>query len=102
MGREQGKLERLGAGLIGVGPGGQAAADRARKALRLGYPMIGDPEGATYDGFGFRRVLGILQQSGVVVVDRAGTVRLVHRVTNPGQALPLARVREVLEGLAGG
>ncbi len=96
MGREF-RREALDAPLVlAVGPGGEQAAAIAARSLRLSYLLFGDPTGVVYRRFGYRTVLGIIQQSGTVVVDRRGIVRLVHRSTNPGTALPLAAVRAAL------
>jgi hypothetical protein len=41
----------------------------------------------------------ILQQSGTVLVDRHGTIRYLHRATNPQQALKRHELRAALRSL---
>jgi len=82
--------------VLGIGPGGDRAAAVAARALRLDYPLHGDPRGVVYRRFGYRTVLGVIQQSGTIVVDRRGIVRVAHRTSNPATALPLDAVREAL------
>jgi hypothetical protein len=96
--REAAGLKQAGIATFAVGPGSQATATRVGDALRLSFPVIGDA-GPVYDLLGFRRVLGLLQQSGLVVVDRGGVLRLVHRTANPADALPLEQVRDLLTRL---
>ena len=93
LGAEQPLLD---ADVIGVGPGRQSAADLARRALKLSYPLFGDPDYDVYSAFGFRRIGGVLQQSGTIVIDRDGIVRLAHRMANPAGALPMQQVRRAL------
>jgi peroxiredoxin len=82
--------------LLGIGPGGEQAAAIAARSLRLDYPLFGDPKSVVFRRFGYRTVLGIIRQSGTVVIDRQGIVRVAHRSSNPVTALPLAAVRAAL------
>ena len=97
MERERSELEARGIQLIGVGPGGDASASAVRSVLRLGYPVIGDTHRRVYDRFGFRRVLAVVQESGVALVDAGGTLRFIHRVANPSGALPWPEVTRALD-----
>ena len=86
--------------IVGVGPGGERGAAMARRTLGLGYPLLADQRTQLARRFGFRRLLGLLQESGVAVIDATGTVRMLHRAANPGAALPLERVRATLRTIA--
>lgn len=68
----------------------------AARALLVAYPLYGDPRGIVSQRFGYRTVLGVIRQSGTIVVDRHGIVRVAHRSANPATALPLAAVRASL------
>lgn len=85
-----------------MGPGSERSAGLARRTLGIGYPLLADRRMALARRFGFRRLLGLLQESGVAVLDRTGTVRMLHRTANPNAALPLKEVRRVVDELAGG
>jgi peroxiredoxin len=86
--------------IVGIGPGGERGAAVARRTLGLGYPLLADRGTQLAKRFGFRRLLGLLQESGVAVIDAAGTVRMLHRTANPGAALPSERVRATLRAIA--
>lgn len=99
MERERSELAARGVRLVGVGPGSDASASAVRKVLRLEYPLIGDARRRVYDRFGFRRVLAVVQESGVALVDGAGTLRYIHRVSNPAGALPWPKVVRALDAM---
>ncbi len=96
MERELSDLRARGADVIAVGPGGEKATALTRRALKVSYPLLGDPDGEVYARFGFARVLGVIQQSGTIVLDAHGTVLLAHRSANPASALPLAEIKAAL------
>jgi alkyl hydroperoxide reductase subunit AhpC len=98
--REREGLERRGVRLVAVGPSGDRAAAAVASVLRIRYPVIGDPKRQLYDRFGYRRVLAVLQESGSIVVDARGIVRLVHRGANPAAALPWPEIVRVLDEIA--
>lgn len=97
MGRKHEAFAARGAERIAIGPGSQAAADRAARLLGLSFPVFGDPKAAVFGAFGYERVLAIVRQSGTVVIGADGRIRLAHRTANPGAALPLERVLAALE-----
>ena len=98
--RERSELDARGVRLVGVGPGGDTAASAVHSVLRLGYPVIGDARRRVYDRFGFRRVLAVVQESGVALVDAGGTLRFIHRSANPAAALPWGDVVRALDTMA--
>ncbi len=59
--------------------------DQARsyaEILHLPFPVLSDPDRAVYHHFGLGKRL-FLQQTATVIVDRAGVIRYLKRVTNP-------------------
>ena len=100
MERARTELAKEGVSIVGIGPGGERVAAIARRTLGLGYPLLADRRTQLAKRFGFRRLLGLLQESGVAVLDTSGTVRMLHRAANPGAALPLEQVRGTLRTIA--
>jgi peroxiredoxin len=90
-------LRERGAEIVAVGPGSHAAAERVSGLLRVSFPVYGDPRLEVYTMFGYGRVLAVVRQSGTVVVDRVGTVAMVHRTANPFDALPFDEVLAALD-----
>ena len=88
----------LGVRTVAVGPGGELGARTARAVTRVSYPLLADPRHRLYDAFGFARTLGFIRQSGVVVVNRTGVVRMIHRTAMPGGAFPVEAVDRALRG----
>lgn len=92
-------LRDLDAEIVAVGPGSDAAAARVRGLLDVNFPIFGDPRLELYSLLGYLRVLAIVRQSGTVVIDRSGSIALLHRTANPANALPLDDVLTTLERL---
>ena len=97
MERKSSDLRERGAEIVAVGPGSDAAAARVKSLLGVSFPVFGDPRLEVYSLFDYRRVLAVVRQSGTVVIDRDGVIRLLHRTANPLDALPFDRVLEVLD-----
>lgn len=89
-------LEELGARVLVIGGGSQTTARMAARLLNVPYPILFDAERKLYAVYGFERAAGLIQQSGTVLVDRAGTVRLVERGLNPFQALDTEKLLHAL------
>lgn len=85
---------------MAVGPGSDAAAARVKSLLGVAFTVFGDPRLEVYSLFDYRRVLAIVRQSGTVVIDRDGVIRLLHRTANPLDALPFDRVLAALDSRA--
>ena len=66
-----------------VGPRGQSAAALIAREIEAPFPVLADPTRKIYRAYGFTKSLWVIQQSGVVVVDRDGVVAYLHRSTNP-------------------
>ena len=83
-----------------TGGGGRALDERVARILKLPFPLLVDPDRAVYRQLGFdRRVAGLIQQSGWVLIDRDGVVRYVHRSTMPAAALDMNELWAALDQL---
>lgn len=81
------ELERRDARVLVIGGGTAMAARMAARLLRLPFPVLHDPDRTVYRAYGFERKLGMIQQSGTVVVDREGILRYRTAGVNPFDAL---------------
>ncbi len=91
----------MGATVLAIGPRGEAAAALAAKKMGVPYTVLADPARQAYRAYGFTKSLWIIQQSGTVLIDRAGVVRYVHRSTNPQKSLDEPALMGHLEALKG-
>ena len=66
-----------------IGPRGQSAAALIAREIEAPFPVLADPTRKSYRAYGFTKSLWVIQQSGVVVVDRDGVVVYLHRTVNP-------------------
>lgn len=83
MGRLNEEIEAKGATVLVIGPRGQSAAALTARKIEAPFPVLADPTRKSYRAYGFTKSLWVIQQSGVVVVDRDGVVVYLHRTTNP-------------------
>ena len=90
------ELERRNARAIVIGGGTELAATIATRWLKLPWPILRDPERAVYRAYGLERSLGLIQQSGTMVVDAEGILRYAHGGLNPGTAFPRAGILAAL------
>ncbi|MDQ3991702.1 MAG: peroxiredoxin family protein, partial [Actinomycetota bacterium] len=80
-------LSRLGGEVIAIGPGSMTEVVQLTRRMRLPYPVLSDGGGAGYRAFGLDRVMmGMVQESGTVVIDRDGVIRYLTRAVNPTRA----------------
>ena len=84
--------------IIGGGPG--LSLRLATRWLKSPWPLLHDAERSVYRAYGLEKALGLIQQSGTVVIDAQGTVRLSHGGLNPASAFPRAEVLKALEATA--
>ena len=64
--------------------------------LKLPFPLLYDAQAEIFKRFGFEKRMYVVQQSGTVVIDRAGRVASVRRSANPGASLDVDELmREV-------
>jgi peroxiredoxin len=66
-----------------IGCGKVKDAERVAKALKLPFPVLADPDRATYLRYDLGKFLIAIQRSGTFLIDKQGIVRYIHQVTNP-------------------
>lgn len=82
------RLKTHGATAVVIGQGTRSEAERLAATLKHPIPVLADETGQVAAAFGFRRVmLGVVMQSGTMIVDRDGVIRYVRRVANPSASL---------------
>lgn len=91
------ELEQRNATALILGGGSALSLRLATRWLRSPWPVLHDPERNVYRAYGLEKTLGLVQQSGTVVIDADGTVRLSHGGLNPANAFPRAEVLTALE-----
>ncbi len=78
--------------------------ERARgyaETLHLPFPVLSDPQRAVYHQYGLEKVLGLLQRTASIVVDREGIIRYFSRAADPTRWLSeSSRVVEAARRLA--
>lgn len=76
----------------------EAAAWKAAKAIPL--TVVTGRSGTAHEHAGLlRRVFGLIQQSGGILVDDAGRVRYQHIATNPGDSLRMKELVAAIDAL---
>ncbi len=83
----QAELSLTGTRTIMIGGGNYDAAQKVAKRYKLPFPVFGDPDRSIYHKYNLDKSMLIVQKSGTVLVDKAGTIRYIHRSTNPGASL---------------
>ncbi len=68
--------------------------ERARgyaETLHLPFPVLSDPQRTVYHQYGLEKVLGLLQRTASIVVDRDGIIRYFSRAADPTRWLSESR-----------
>ncbi len=100
LGQAARRLHEKGLEILVFGPGGREKARRHARLIRAPYPVLADPAREVFRAYGYtRRIVSTIQQSGTVLVDRAGLVRYQRRATNPLGALSLPELEAAVEVL---
>lgn len=97
LGRMYDELQGRGAQVFVIGAAPHAKASHIAEIFKSPFAILADPSRSTYMAYGFSKVLGLIQKSGTVLVDRAGVIRYLHRVANPQHSL---KTDELLEAVA--
>jgi peroxiredoxin len=90
-------LDQRNATALIIGGGSRLSLKLATRWLKSPYPVLHDPDRSVYRAFGLERVLGIIQQSGTVVVGADGKILLSCGGANPVNALSPEAVLTALE-----
>lgn len=94
------QIRRFGATTLVVAPGSQQDVHRFTDALPLPFTALAGQDEALHQAAGFERVwLGLLQQSGTLVVDQDQRLRYLHRANNPQASLNLPALLDALTKL---
>jgi peroxiredoxin len=100
LGRMKDELDRRDTTVLIIGGGSAVFANMAARFLDSPWPLLLDAGRAVGRAYGFGRALGVIQQSGTVLVDRDGIVRNVVSGLNPYRALDRAALLEALDAPA--
>jgi len=92
-------LERRNATALIIGSGPILSVRLVTRLLKSPWPVLHDPERTVYRAFGLEKVFGLLQHSGTVVVDAAGTVRMSRGGLNPANAFSRNELLEALDAI---
>lgn len=92
-------LQAEGYGVVVVGSGSAAQADKVKARLKLPFDVLADPTHEAFDAFGLGKVLGYWQKSGCFVVDLAGKTTYGKPSNSPKEGLD---VHELLSAVRQG
>lgn len=85
LGQAYPKLQSKNTTILVIGGGGVNRAEVLARTSRLPYPVLADSDRSVYEQYQLGTKLLLVQQSGLVIVDKQGTIRHYQRYTNPGQ-----------------
>jgi peroxiredoxin len=90
----------LGARILVVVPEGLPTASAWAATQRLPFPVVTGADGSAHEAVGLlRAVFGAVQQSGTVLIDRAGLIRYTKAATIPTAGYDRAAVLRTLTAL---
>jgi alkyl hydroperoxide reductase subunit AhpC len=92
-------LRALGTTALLVGAGGVGTG--LVRSMALPYPVLVDPDRATYRAYGLTRALHLFQESATFLVDRDGIVRHATHAHNPNASMDWGRLLTDVRALAG-
>lgn len=93
-------LQDLGVKIIIALPTGTNEAAAWKTAKGVPFDVVTGRTGTVHEEAGLmRRVFGLVQQSGGILLDNNGLVRYSHIATNPGDSLRLPELQEAIENL---
>lgn len=82
-----------------IGGGSREDAARLARLLDLPFPVLADTDRQVYQRYGLDKVLLFIQRSATVLVDKEGTVRYIHRATNPNASLEMNELLNAVKEL---
>lgn len=81
-------------------PTGTEEAAAWKAAKRVPFDVVTGRRGTAHEDAGLlRKVFGLIQQSGGMLLDQDGLVRYSHIATNPGDSLRLPELDEAIQNL---
>ena len=87
LGKLNDQLKALDTQVLVIGGGNSKGADRVTMMLKPPFPVLIDPDRSVYQQYDLQKVMIAIQRSGTFLIDKAGVVRYIHQVTNPGASL---------------
>lgn len=100
LARHADEYAALGAKILVVVPEGLPTARAWAARQRLPFPVVTGVDGGAHEAVGLlRTVFGAMQQSGTILVDRAGIVRYTKTATMPTAGYDRAGVLRALTAL---
>jgi alkyl hydroperoxide reductase subunit AhpC len=100
LGQAAGRFRERGVEILVIGPGGPERERWLARLIRAPYRVLADREREVFRAYGYaRRIVSLIQQSGIALVDQAGRVRYVRRSTSPFGALDMDELERAIEAL---
>lgn len=94
------ELKARGIEVLVIGGGALYRAKAMAEKLNAPFPVLSDPDRSIYERYNLHKRLGLVQQSGTVLVDKEGTVRYIKRFTNPQAWIGSAEITSLLDAAA--
>lgn len=99
--RDAGDYARRGVSIVVAVPEGHAIANAWKAAKGVAFPVVSGRAGSAYEAVGLGKGLfGAIQQSGTVLVDKAGVVRYSRGSTIPTGSYDAAATKAAADPLA--
>ncbi|MEW9870711.1 redoxin domain-containing protein [Arthrobacter sp. HS15c] len=96
----QDALRTVGVDVVVALPTGTEEAAAWKAAKRVPFDVVTGRSGTAHEEAGLlRKVFGLIQQSGGMLLDQDGQVRYSHVATNPGDSLRLPELDEAIQNL---
>lgn len=102
LGQNYPMLQENNTQVLVIGGGGVSRAEVLAKTSRLPFPVLADSDRSVYEDYLLGKKLLMIQQSGLVVVDRNGVIRHYRRYTNPTEWLGTSEIdslKDIITGL---
>lgn len=101
LAEQQSSLRERGVEVVVAMPTGTEEAAAWKSAKNVPFDVVTGRAGTAHEEAGLlRRVFGLIQQSGGILVDGAGSVQYLHIATNPGDSLRLRELDDAIDALA--
>src|SRR4051812_21907095 len=95
LGRHYEEFKAQGAEVLVIGGGPVNRAETMAKNVRLPFPILADPERNVYAHYSLSQKMIVMQQSGLILVDKQGIIRHIQRFTNPQAWMRSKEISEV-------
>lgn len=100
LAEQEASLREHGVDVVIALPTSASEAATWKTAKKVPFDVVTGRNGTAHEAAGLlRRVFGLIQQSGGVLLDSQGAVRYMHVATNPGDSLRLAELNQAVADL---